>query len=435
MDSPLVLANVTIESASHLSGFSRRIENMTLGRIFFAQLLYFISLFAVIFSFVLGPSYFDINEKQIPLSKVESENRLFEFSYLNISRLNRVLLFEMSLMKEPGINVSNSLVKVSTAVHSYSQDGLIIDLHQPLRDFTLKFEKNSPSSDSVRLFSSYLLNYDRLECSVVIKFADKQPLPVKFSWMLIDSAHTIIAIILRISFFIISLTAFFNLLKLKLLFNHSPGSTQLIFICLSTQIIASIPFSLFDLVLDTQLISFLESFLDQLFFIVCLYVGFTILSFGKYKNEPSDQFHLLRIFIPFLAAFALLFLHSYHTIKHVRTNSVLPIDYATKGLAMSEYVVMALYLPAIVLVCYSRDSESRIDQLIHSIMPPLLVISSAFTEAAGPAEAALGTNFAFQVFVFASCSVYSLFFSYYNWPVQGNELYEYWAAPNDYLQQ
>jgi len=405
---------VTIGSSSN---YGRRIDNLHKKGIYYTYMWYILSLLFILSICFFGPPYMNSEVKQHPLSLVNSYNRLFRFEISGFNYFNRFLIYEMSFGKHYP-NISNSSFEVSVQTHLYKDGKEVCDHHFPLRDYILNFAQNSDFSESIRLFSFPIVHFDTLKSTTTVKFVDGLPLPTKFAFFTVDSAYSVLSIVLRSIICFISVIVIIQFKGLNLSLSTSSISSQLTFALLIVMFLATNPFFILDYFSDSSFFTLAEAFLSQLFFIFSCYSAFLHLLVGDRKDESPPSYIYGTFALPFVVAFVLMFGHSLYSVSKLAVDPVVAVDTAWKGLALTKYILIACFIPIVIFVSCLKKNSAGIDQLIHSQMTIEFIFVIAFVEIAAPTESLIGTNFAMQVFTTASCSVYAFFFAYLNWPVE-----------------
>ncbi|OHT05325.1 hypothetical protein TRFO_26956 [Tritrichomonas foetus] len=409
------LEDVGLIAEEQPSQIVRRIDALSIHYIRVAFLLFLLTSLFVIIIFIVGPPYLTKNVQIVEVSKVNSTNRIFHFEITNLHFFNRFLILDMSFIRE---RATNSLeFQVASQIHMFDGTRIESQIHSDLKNVSLRFDTKHKNSETFRVFTSGLVNFDKVDCSITVKFRNSQPLPARFTWSMVDSAHTIVAMCVRLLLCFISSIVLYQFLSVDINFSSSSASFQMSYYVIFLLLLTSNPFVVFDFFLKSPIFQIIDAFFSQFLFVFCCFVGFYHLFLGDRIAEPLNFSLSLKVGSPFIFIFLLMFTHSIYTIKQVQTDPIIGINSAYRGLAITKYVLVGIFVPTIVTFSIIRRSDAKIDQNIHAVMVICFVLISTITEAVYPANETLGANTAMQIYSFAAEGVFLLFFSYFNWPV------------------
>lgn len=417
------MEDICLVTDSSFSAFVRRTYTLSSKQSWTGFALFALCASVVLIAYCVGPSYMVLINHDIELTKVNSSNRVFRFELDNLHFLNRFVTLDLSFKKfDP--SVVNTTFQIATSVHTFDKNGIVSDEHSQLAPYTLNFDETLKYSDTLRVFSSELVNFGKIETHITVKFTDEHPLPARFQWATADKAHTVISLCIRFLFGAIAVICLVQFSSLKIEVKSASSGIQCTFMLLVVLAVASNPLVILDYFSDSIFFGLLDAFLSQLLFTVCCYIGFVHLVLGDRKNESMGKGFYISYGVAFNCMFVVMFTHSAYSTFQLRRDPVISIDMPYRWLGAFKFMMMFAYIPIAIIVAFARKGEVKDDQFIHVLMVCLYVGLTAITEGAVPVDRLLGTNTALQIYSLAAAGVYVLFFTYLNWPVERTVAYE-----------
>lgn len=405
--------------------YVRRIDALTSHDIRVAFLLFLISSISVISISFIGPPYLIQKTSLIEISQINSSNRIFHYDLRDIHFFNHFLTLDLNFISQNSTIydsnhniVSTIQLQVSKEIQFYSGQEKIDSIQSKLKNFSLHFNSKYKTSDKLRLFTSLLINFDHLDCYINVKFLNLPSLPALMTWSMVDSAHTIFCMCLRVLFFLISILIVTRFYFLHVHFSKTAASIQMSIYLLINLILTSNPFIIFNYFTDSPVFRIIDSFLSQFFFVFCCFAGFFNLFISDKVLEPIDKSLALKIGIPFLIFFLIIFYHSLTMIFLIINDPIVGVNKEYRLLPVFKYFVISVFVPIVIIVSFIRRSDLKLDQNLNVFMIISLVLISTITESIAPPEATVTSNYALQIYTLAEAGIYCIFFSYFNWPVK-----------------
>ena len=415
------LEDVGLISPNQQTQFVRRIDILSLKQKRVAFISFLISSFIVVLVFLVGPPYLKTSSF-VTFGDPKLTIQNFNINITNLNFFNRFLVLDVTFLKG---NYSSKKIdfQIAKQIKLIKKESLQCMLTSGFVNSTLDFDSKIKRHDETRIFASSVVKFDRAECLIKINFTNIDTAPVKFIWSTVNTRHSEVTIFIKTLLCIICLLLLIQFVQLKVPISKSPVSIQSVLFLIVALMVASNPCTILDLFSDSFIFQGLDAFFSQFLFIFCCYIGFYHIYIGDKITDPIDPSSAVKVSIPFIAVLLVMFIQSSTTIFKLKNKQINDIGFKYIYLTITKYILLvlvAIFIPSIIAYSIIRRYEIKIDQNIHAIMAICFILISVITEVITPDDAALGANFAMQIYSLASAGVYVLFFAYFNWPVDSS---------------
>ena len=412
------METLSLVTEGSLTNFERRIELLSVKEIMKSFSCFLLCFILIEYLTFRGPPYVVPSIEDITLSAIDSSKRLYRFDLNSFSRFNKFLIFEINFERNFKDSSESTEILYNVQGHSYKGNVAVNDDHYVSQPLQLKFLPQSNITEKIRLYSIPTINFDRFSLVTYLEFLDKKPLTMHFSFFTADSAFTILSFIVRIVLFFIGFVVFLRFASRHMKLSHSSVSNQFIYILLVAELLATNPLIILDCFVDTTAFSLTDAFCSQLFFVLSCYCSFVHLIYKDRKNETPSKAVLISIAIPFLVVFGLMFANSFYSVIKISTDPIIAKTGAWHGLFYTQFVLILLFVPVTLFYGLCPLHKANSDQKVHVVIAVTFAIIVLFQQLHVPHEQFIGSCYAMQIYSTASAAVFTLFFAYFNWPVE-----------------
>ena len=442
------------------SVYLRRCEYLTNAELYSILIMYIVLFITLVVLWLFSPPIILTTERIIStkdekMFSTKKNKLIFDVNAYNISKHNYFLSYQLSVIKNGQIidntrktpktviplwpksqlknvqnfkiipsNEANSSFLLSLRSHQYLNNSKTYDMHIPTAQYTLRFDKTSPFSETLQVLRLSEISFDKVDTHIVLKFlenSENAEHSVLFRLHRGNPLYLTFSDILSIPNFIVSLICTVNLFFKRMNGMILTNIFYLVDFCIISLLIASIPPSFLSFLQnDDILFQKIRIFQNIFIFVIACSAGILYLLLGQRKMDIFSFSSLIPGIIFFIIVFSLMGYSYIHSFENISMNSIIPLDYTYSGLSIAEYVVMLLYIFALVLINGSNIPENYVEHNIHLILSFIFTFLAAITEVLLPADTAIETCFGMKIFGYESAAIYLFFFSFLNWPMQGS---------------
>lgn len=409
---------LTLVTEASLSEYDRRIEGLSTRDTLCSFFLYAISVLFIAIMAVAGPAYVIENQENLPLTALDSAKIAYRFNLDNFSRFNKFLVFDAKFSRDFEDPCNMTFIKYSINARSYYGSKSVQEIHYNSQEIDLFIDPTKNQTETIRLYSIPSVNFNKINLNTLVDFLDKKPLSIHVTFFTADSGFTILSFVIRCVLFIIGIVTFLAFASMNMKLGKTSISNIFIYGILTAEMLATNPFIVLDCFIDSPIISYIDAFFSQFFFVFACYCAITHLYYKDRKNEAPSKSIIISFALPFVAAFLLMSANSFYSVIKISNDPIITKTGGWQGLFYTQFVLIILMVPAMLIVGLCSLQNSTNDQSIHIATAILFVCVVALTELKAPREHYIGSCYAMQIYATAVTAIYSLFFAYFNWPVE-----------------
>jgi len=274
------------------------------------------------------------------------------------------------------------------------------------------FPEKKAVSLRIPVFSAGIVQFDAMDLSAVLSFETASDMAGRFVWSFADPGHSASQLLLRSVFFFV---AMFLVVRLCLSGFGSVASrmtVQLMFVLDALVIVASDPCYVLVYFTESRGVRVFDA-LANLLLVVCVQFAGLVALLGAAVNR-SPAWLAIR-FLPFLASYALFAGATVYATLLTDGDPTSQANGVTMGLGYTKLFLLVVNLLALLYAVVTCTAER--EAVTMAILSLVSALSACRAELKDVFEPMLVNESTTGILALATCSIYVVFFNFFNWPV------------------
>lgn len=402
------------------SGIGRRIEWMTKRQTLATIILFALCNVTLILFLIFAPPIFVTQTKDFQSRVDSSASNRFHLKFQGMKYFNSFLTLDIVFNQtDYYAEQLNYSIKLKSSQNLHLKKQIVDIITTPEKTVNVSFPPKSNYSEKIRLIAKGVINFDTLDYILTMQQPPGSNLPGFFTWHFADPSYSILSLFIRLVFFVIALIMFFRLLVSDVKYEKANISTKFVFQLVLLLIFACDPFYILAYFTQTPFFTLYDIIICLFNLTYTAYVALVSISMRNLAYKDYSRLWLILHYIPFLGAFCFFTFIAAYNVWQINNDPLSKITPVMRGIGIVKFALAALFLVSIVIHIFLFKTDIANEKPAYSLLSLIFFITVLFSEIYGALNPYLETDAASQTFTLIACALYTFFFSFINWPVEG----------------